>query len=262
MEFNEFLRLPASSNNLSRYWDVAWAALATVVPMLRVSATWVQLEKTADAELKAANYVLQDTSLRTKLVTYTSRGHNIADWMNKENTLAARMRDVEIKKPKADMARTPIIAMMEESNVAHKALEGVVEAIWAEYKARLTYAITSIAFPRKETLEKMADRLLPRLNYVEQNEAEQVKRSYLHQICKAWAPQNVAIVTTVYRLGSSVTIEGLNDTQQDQIMAWFGPESNWAGGTIPPLPTIWYYLVMWNVPWKKESSGGSIFGYG
>jgi hypothetical protein len=260
--FNDFLRLPPSSNNLSRYWDVAWAALATVLPLLRVSATWVQLEKTAEAELKTANYVLQDTSLQTKLFTYTSRGHNIADWMNKENTLAARMRDVETKKPKADMVRTPIRAMMDESNLAHKALDHVVEALWAEYKARLTYAITSTPFARKETLEKMADRLLPQLNYVEQDEAEQVKRSYLYQICKAWAPQNVAIVTTVYHTGDSVHIEGLNDTQQDQIMAWFGPGSNWVGGTVPLLPTIWYYLALWNVPKKREGSTGLIFGSG
>jgi hypothetical protein len=107
MSFNEFLRLPASSSALSRYWVVAWAALSTVLPMLRIVPAWTQLEKAAEAELKAANYVVQNTSLRTKLLTYTSRGHNIADWINKENTLAARMRDVEVKKPKADICRRP-----------------------------------------------------------------------------------------------------------------------------------------------------------
>jgi hypothetical protein len=260
--FNEFLRLPASSNNLSQYWDVAWAALATVLPLLRVSPAWVKLEQTAQAELKAANYVLQDTSLKTKLFTYTSRGHNIADWMNKENTLAARMRDVEIKKPKADMARTPIKAMMAESNLAHKALEQVVEAIWTEYKARLTYAITSTPYPRKETLEQMADRLLPQLNYLEEDQAEQVKRSYLYQICKAWAPKNVVILTTAIRSGDIVSIEGLNDTQQEQIMTWFGPRSNWVGGAVPILLNIWMYLGVWNVPRTKKVSNSFIGGFG
>lgn len=263
MEFNTFLGLPASSNNLSQYWNVAWAALGTVLPMLRISPTWVRLEKTADAELKAANYALQNTSVQTRLLTYGSRLHNVADWMNKENTLASKMRDIEKKKPKADMARTPIKEMMIENNLAHKALEKVVDSIWAEYKARLTYAVASASFPRTETLEQMAGRLLPQLQYVEQDEAEQVKRSYLYQIINAWAPQNVAIVTTIYRTGSSKPrIEGLTDTQQDQIMAWFGFGSNWADGKVPLLQNIWYYLALWKVPRKTESSGGSTFGYG
>jgi hypothetical protein len=162
-DFNEFLRLPESSGTWSQYWVIAWAALATVLPMLRIVPAWVQLEKAAEAELKAANYVVQNASLRTKLLTYTSRGHNIADWINKENTLAARLRVVEVKKPKADMSKTPIRAMMEENNLAHKALEGAVEAIWTEYKARLIYAMMRTPFPRAEPLEKMADRLLPNL---------------------------------------------------------------------------------------------------
>jgi hypothetical protein len=48
----------------------------------------------------------------------------------------------------------------------------------------------------------------------------------------------------------------------DQIMAWFGPGSNWADGKVPLLKNIWYYLALWKVPRKTESSGGSIFGYG
>ncbi len=262
MDFNTFLNLPRSSNNLSAYWDTAWAALATFLPMLRVFPAWVKLEKAAEAELKAANYVLQDRSIQTKLITYGSRVHNIGDWMNKENSLYARLRDVETKTPKVDMARTPIKAMMEENNAAHKTLEKVVEAIWAEFKARVMCALARTQFPRTEPLEKMADRLLPKLSYLEQDEADQVERSFLDQILTAWAPRNVAIVTTVYRTGQTVTIRGLNDTQQEQIMAWFGPGSNWAGGTVPVFPAIYNYLYRWNVPRKKESSGGAAFGYG
>jgi hypothetical protein len=262
MEFNEFVRLPPSSNQLSNYWNVAWAALATVLPMLRISPAWVQLEKAAETELKAANFVVKDTKFLTQALTYTSRGHNIADWMNKENTLAARMRDIRISTPKADMSRTPIKALMEENNIAHKALDKLVEAIWTEYKSRIMYAIAGSPFPRKEALEKMAERLLPNLNYVENDEADEVKQSYLYEIVKAWARQNVAIVTTTFRTGDSVSIQGLNDTQQSQIMAWFGLGSNKIGGIVPVLPTISFYLGAWNVPQKKESSGGHVFGFG
>jgi hypothetical protein len=154
--------------------------------------------------------------------------------------------------------------MMKENNLAHEALEGIVEALWAEYKSRLTYAITGTPFPRKETLEKMADRLLPNLNYIDEDEGEQIKRSYLYQICKAWAPQNVMIVTTIYRVGKSTSIQGLNDTQQDQIMAWFGSDSNWRGGngSVPVLWNIWQYLIAWNVQWTEETTGGEVFGFG
>ncbi|MEK7856734.1 MAG: hypothetical protein AAB288_11640 [Acidobacteriota bacterium] len=262
MGFNEFLRLPATSNNLMKYWDVAWAALAVVLPMLRVSSQWVQLEQTASAEMRAAKFALDATSVKTQLATMMSRGHNIADFINKENTLASKIRDVSKKKPKADMARTPIKAMMEEGNLAHKALEEVVGAIWREYLSRLTYAITETPFPRKEPLSKMVDRLLPNLNYLEDDEAEQVKRSYLFEICKAWAPTNVAIVTTQFRTGDTVTIDGLNDTQQDQIMSWFGSNSNWVGGKVPVLPNIYYYLGLWLVPKTTKRAGGFVFGSG
>lgn len=260
--FNEFVRLPASSNNLSAYWDVAWAALAAVMPMLRISPAWVRLEQTAQAEMKAVNNVLSNADTRTKLVTLAQRGHNVADWVAKENTIAARLRDVEIKKPKADMSRTPIKAMMEESNNAHKALETAVDTIYEDYKARLLLAVVGTPSTKTETLEQMAVRLLPQLNYVELDEAEQVKRQFLFEMCKAWAPKNAAIVTTIYRLGETVTIEGLNDTQQDQIMDWFGPTSNWHGGSIPPWPSIWNFVYWWNIPRKKASSGGSSLGFG
>ena len=31
ISFNEFIRLPASSNKMDKYWDAAWAALATIM---------------------------------------------------------------------------------------------------------------------------------------------------------------------------------------------------------------------------------------
>lgn len=269
ISFNEFIRLPPSSNNLSKYWDAAWQALATIMPMLRISPAWIRLEQTAQTELKAVNNLLQNANTRTTLVTLAQRGHNVADWISKENTLAARMRDVEIRKPKADMSRSPIKAMMEESNAAHKALETTVDRVYEEYKARLLAAVVgNLSAPTAgtqkptETLEKMVERLLPPLNYVEQDEAEQVKRRFLFEICKAWAPQNVAVVTTVFRIGESTTIEGLNDSQQDQVMSWFGPSSNWIGGSVPVFPSIWNYVGFWQVPQRRASSGGSVFGFG
>jgi hypothetical protein len=260
-DFNRFLRLPASSSELSRYWAAAWAALSAVLPMLRISSAWVQLEKAAEAEVKAANFVVKSTSLQTKLFTYAARGHNVADWINKENTLAARLRDLEVKMPKADQTKSPIRALMEENNAAHKALEHVVDAIWAEYKARLTYAITQTPYPKKESLEKIADRLLPKLTYVEKDEADQIERTYLDKILAQWVPDNAAIVTTHYRTGDGVSIQGLNDTQQDQIMAWFGPESNWSGGTIPVFPSVYYHLYRWHAPSRTEAPG-LLFGSG
>jgi hypothetical protein len=54
----------------------------------------------------------------------------------------------------------------------------------------------------------------------------------------------------------------LNEAQQDQIMDWFGPNSNWMGGPVPIFPSVYYFLVMWGVQETTRSSGGSVFGFG
>ena len=262
-DFNEFLKLPPKSNDMMRYWDFAWAALNTVLPMLRIHPSWVQLEQTAQAELRAANFALQNTELRTKLMTYAARGHNVADWMAKENTMAARMRDLPPPaRGKSDRSRTPIKALMAESDLAHQALEKVIESTWEEYKVRMTYILTGQAFAPKESIEQMVDRKLPKLNYMTADETEHVSQSYMWAIFKSWAPQNVAIVTTRFRTGDTISIDGLNDTQQDKIMEWFGPTSYLQGSLVPIFPTIYFILNYWAVPYTKKSSGGSTFGFG
>jgi hypothetical protein len=259
-DFNEFLKLPEKSNEMMRYWEVAWAALNTVLPMLRINPGWVKLEQLAQTELKNANYALQNVNLQTKLLTLASRGHNVVDWISKENTLFARIRDLK-SRPKS--ARTPIKALMAESEVAHKALESVIESTWGEYKVRMTYILAEQPFAATETLEQMVVRKLPELNYMTEAEIAQVGRSYLWEICRSWAPHNVALVTTRYRTGDGgLLIEGLNDTQQDKIMEWFGLQSNWAGGKVPVFPNLYLILSFWGVPRKTKSSGGSIFGFG
>jgi hypothetical protein len=106
----------------------------------------------------------------------------------------------------------------------------------------------------KETLSTMAKRLLPPLTYYTDDELEQVGRFYLWNILSQYAKRNVAIVTTAYRTGESVGIDGLNDSQKDQIMEWFGWQSNWQGGLILPIQNVFIALSMWNVEWRKESS--------
>ena len=100
------------------------------------------------------------------------------------------------------------------------------------------------------------------LDYFDDVQVEQLGRLYLWNILGEYAKRNVAIVTTRYRTGDAVGIDGFNDSQQEQIMEWFGPQSNWQGGRLAPIANIWVALAIWNVPRKSESTGGSIFGFG
>ena len=108
----------------------------------------------------------------------------------------------------------------------------------------------------------MAKRLLPPIPYYSDDELDQIGRLFLWNTLAASAQQNVQIVKTQYRTGDSISIRGLNDNQQDQIMVWFGLRSNWHGGRVPVVQTIWMALTFWGVKWVHESTGAAIFGSG
>ena len=94
-------------------------------------------------------------------------------------------------------------------------------------------------------------------------ETEQAGRSYLWEICKALAPHHVALVRIRYTTGDGASqIDGLNENQQDKIMEWFGPQSNFVGGTVPPIFNVFQAVIFWKVPNTIRSSGGSTFGFG
>ena len=145
-------------------------------------------------------------------------------------------------------------------NEAHKALEGVIDTLDIEFAARIHSVLYKVSYQTKETLEAMAKRLMPPLDYFDDVQVEQLGRLYLWNILGEYAKRNVAIVTTRYRTGDAVGIDGFNDSQQEQIMEWFGPQSNWQGGRLAPIANIWVALAIWNVPRNQKSTGGSIFG--
>jgi hypothetical protein len=104
---------------------------------------------------------------------------------------------------------------------------------------------------------------MPPFQDLSPDQLDQIGRYYLWTILGEYASRgNVVIVETNYRTGTSSSIDGLNDTEQDQIMEWFGLQSNYGGGLVPPQINIWYVLAAWGVKTKQASSYGVLAGYG
>ena len=87
-------------------------------------------------------------------------------------------------------------------------------------------------------------------------------RLYLFTIIKEWLLQNVTITKTTSVYGDSYSIGGLNDTQQDQLMAWFGPGTYVTYSRVPWYLNIWQMLFALGVKTITQSSNVGIFGYG
>jgi len=263
-DFNEFKSLPPKSNKYIAIWDTAWAVVAVAVPAMRLLPAIQKLEKAAAIEMASAKAFMKTPKLTARIATAVVKRHNVADVIVKANNIrdkSKKVEDVRTTVP-VDTSRSPIKDLIKESNEAHKALEGVINTLDVEFAARIHSVLYKVPYQTKETLEAMAKRLMPPLDYFDDVQVEQLGRLYLWNILGEYAKRNVAIVTMRYRTGDAVGIDGFNDSQQEQIMEWFGPQSNWQGGRLAPIANIWVALAIWNVPRRSESSGGSIFGFG
>jgi hypothetical protein len=70
---------------------------------------------------------------------------------------------------------------------------------------------------------------------------------YLWKTLEEYAHNEVKLVKTHHHTGDELHIEGMNDTQVEQILEWFGPRSNWQGGKVPVVHNISMALVYWHV---------------
>jgi hypothetical protein len=263
-DFSNLMKLPPKSNKYAAIWDAAWVITAAVVPALRLLPAVQKLEKAAALEGTLAKVFKESPTLATRIATAAAKGHNVADVVAKINNSrdkSNKAADVKTSVP-LDKSASAIKDLIKESNAAHLALDHVIDVFDVEFDARIHSLLYKVPYQAKGTLLAMANRLLPPLDYFDDTQIEQLGRLYLWKIIGEYAKQNVFIVTTRYRTGDTVSIDGFNDSQRDQIMEWFGPQSSWQGGTLPPIANIWVALSIWNVQSRTESSGGSIFGFG
>ena len=262
--FNEeFLKLPPKSNRYVAIWDAAWVIVATTVPALRLMPALAKVEKAAAIEMATAKAFMKTPKLVARITIATVKRHNIADVIVKANNIRDKVNKatgIHTSVP-VDKSKTPVKEMIKEADDARKVLNSAIDALDREFAARLFSVLYEVPYTTNETLSDMATRLLPPLPYYTDDDLEQIGRFYLWNILGHYAKDNVKIVTTAYRTGDSQSISGLNDSQQDQIMEWFGLQSNWQGGRVPVIPIFNVALSYWNVGRLKESAGGSIFGY-
>jgi hypothetical protein len=261
--FNEFLKLPPKSSRYLAIWDAAWETLAAVVPAMRLTKAFSTMEKLSQIEMASAKAFMKTPVLVARITTAAAKGHNVADVIRKGNSIREKVTKATGSFPgTVDRSRTPVRELIAESDAARKAFDQAIEALDAEFEARLNGILFKMSYPSAETLVSKANKLLPPLDYLDSAALDQIGRFYLWTILSGYAKQHIAIVTTRYRTGDSIHIDGLNDAQIEQVMEWFGPSSNWQGGRVPIIATIGYALSLWQVGTRTESSGGAVFGFG
>jgi hypothetical protein len=265
-DFNDFLRLPAPSNKFLAIWDAVWAGLSLAMPLLRLTKTFNDIEAEAQAALSVASAASTSPRIMERMVVAAGKGHNIADVIRKGNSLRDKV-DQAMKGRSApvsmDGVKRLIKDLMSDSDRSHHVVNIAIDALDQEFGLRVISLLYQVPYHPKESLVDMANRLMPPFKDLSPDELEQVGRYYLWTILGQYASSgNVVIVETAYRTGTSPSIQGLNDTQQDQIMDWFGLQSNFGGGLVPPQINIWYVLAAWGVKTKQASSYGVLAGYG
>jgi hypothetical protein len=153
-----------------------------------------------------------------------------------------------------DQGRTPIRELIKEAQQSRKVLDKAIDVLDAEFASRLNSLLYKIPYGSKGTILDMANRLLPPLTYFDDEELEQIGRYYLWKILEKYAQGEHNVWISVHR-DSPDYIFGLNDTQQEQIIEWFGPPSKWIGGRTPVVINISMALSYWNVRRRPYSPG-------
>jgi hypothetical protein len=255
-EFNDFLKLPEESNNYLAIWDAAFSILSTVVPALRLTQTFSKMVKMANIEMEASRIFMVTPRLMARMTIASAKGHDIADVIRKSNDIRSKighLSSLSAAPAPSDSSKSRVRQLIQESNKAHQALDDALDALDAEFNARIHSLLYRVPYiSKKGTLLDMAKRLLPALPYYFTDEdLENLGQQYKWEILKIWAKTNVTVVFLKYPSLSidTVTIEGLNKTQQDQIIKWFGIYAPRGKHFATPLVlTIYYALDYWGVP--------------
>ena len=255
-DFNDFLNLPAKSNNYLAIWDAAFAILSTVVPALRLTQTFQKMVKVANIEMEASRIFMVTPRLVARMTIASAKGHDIADVIRKSNDIRSKIGHLS-SSPAAstpgDSSKSRVRQLIQENNQAHQSLDLALDALSAEFNARIHSLLYRVPYPSKKgTLLDKAMNVLPALPYYyTDDDLQDLGHQYLWEILKIWAKTNVTVVFHKNpSLGrDTVTIEGLNNAQQDQIIKWFGIYAPRGKHFATPLVlNIYYALDYWGVP--------------
>lgn len=246
--FNEFLKLPKTDSKYAAIWDFAFNALAMAVPALRLTQFIDRQHIAANAAYEIAKAV-GDRATKAKAVkvitTGLKQGGKVA---NKINDIKGKVGGITesggkvMEEDKGQEAKSDLSKRLDASRKVvrdlikdgDKALESWKKALSAElqtFQNRLSGAEKTPG----ESLRKYIERLLEAIPKLTDEELDQVETKFLWLMLVAYCRSNVQIVETThitqvhtiggsrdYPEGTTLSITGLNNTQQNTLVEWFG----------------------------------------
>lgn len=243
-KFSGFLNLPATDRSASAIWDFAFSVLSTAIPALRLNVFIKKLEINSSVALTIAQATGQKARL-AKTVNTVARvarvGGNTAEKINNAKDTYEKIKGnydkaFEESEPSQltnlDASRKPISDLIEDSKTAAAAWEKALDAELQEFENRLNGKKS-----KEGTLEEFIKGILTPVPTFTKEELVELENLYLWHLISEYAKQRVQIVktTVVTQIISATThkfvthpptysINGLNNTQQKEILELFGPK--------------------------------------
>jgi hypothetical protein len=249
-DFNSFRDLPPSSDLASAIWELGFSIVSTAVPALKLGEFFKKQYEAADVALKAAESFGQKAKRADKAIKVVSKtaehGGTTAKYANDVKGILDKAKAVEKYKGQVEehSARGPIQTLIKELYEAPKTWEKVIDLETQEWQNRLA------DLPTKGTLLEIVQKHLTLPPVLDE---EEIRLMYLFEMVLAHCQKEV--YWEIQPLGGGrerVALKGINDNQQDQILAWFGAGTK--RGNYFKRPPIFYistFLALWSVREKR-----------
>ena len=232
--FSKFLDLPEKSSSLDAVIDLAFTALSTVVPALRLTGVLHKLEKNASFALEVATHepawlrhapVMREQTAR--LVKSIPKANEVtADLKRVSDT---RLKGLVVLKDDTggfdslkrldSSSRGPVHEQVNYANAAVASYHKVLDILGHELNLRLRYPEIELEY----TMEQLVKGLLPLPEFFTPEDLDDLELMFLHLMIAEHVKRFVTIRRQVLLVGANVrySISGLNNAQQDTIMEYF-----------------------------------------
>jgi hypothetical protein len=246
--FAKFLTLPESDSTLSLIWDIAFSSLSVLVPALGIAK---KLEESAKAvEIAAA---LGDR--RAQALKLMREGGEVAEKVNKgkETVTSIAEKSEKLREQpegmtelnKLDSSKGPIRDLLKDANKAVALWDKVLDLLDQEKEIRLS----DTKAPAGESMTKLAERLLPRIEPLTGDDLDQIELTYLWLMLRDYAKKNVQVVRANDGYHVDTSVSGFNGNQQDTLIEMFGFSARRGKYFCqPPAVNIYVLLAIWGVP--------------
>jgi hypothetical protein len=238
-KFAKFLDLPESSSRLAAIFDVAFSLLSLVQPELLIGKLFMEEEKAVTLALSIAEAA---GDRRVKALRAAQKvGGAVEKGVKARDTVTAIAEKAAKTEPppegvsllsKLDASKKPIYDLIESSKKMENVWSKALDTLDLELENRLS----DLNSQPSESLLALAQRLLVLPKQLTRSELAQVELLYLYYMIGSYVKSDVVVVETTrviqimrattqtnQRGSTTWSIVGLTDTQQDTIVALFGP---------------------------------------